>query len=346
MSGTPRWEEEVRRIRGALSSPSLVAALRSEAEIFPDLSKQKDVRPLFEVEADPGFLFSRQERIVEALAAAPSAIATRAFWDLVVWKDLFSFETLDIDGALTVLASQPSGVFLYWPPLACPLSCGTIREVFERMSARNSGGGVSRIENLSRDEAAVCEAAGYRVRMQREEYFYDRSAIAKLQGGAYKSRRHDIHLLERSHDPVYRPFEAKDIEGCLELLGRWLDKRSRQYEDDTYRHLLMTAAAAHRAALRQGVRAGLAGRVVEIAGGIAAYTFGAQQGPEVVTNAFEVTDPDIPGLSAFIFQRFAADPLWQGARLINAMDDAGIPSLQRTKMSWRPVRKEPVFVAT
>jgi hypothetical protein len=53
-------------------------------------------------------------------------------------------------------------------------------------------------------------------------------------------------------------------------------------------------------------------------------------------------DLGIKGLSQFIFRRMAEE--FRGFTYINAMDDSGLESLRRQKLSYRPVRQIPSFV--
>jgi len=82
---------------------------------------------------------------------------------------------------------------------------------------------------------------------------------------------------------------------------------------------------------------------VEVQGEVVAYTFGYPLNDDTFCVLFEVTDLSFKGLAAFIFSRFCSDDAVKRFEFINAMDDFEAAALTQAKMSWRPVRLEPVY---
>ena len=60
----------------------------------------------------------------------------------------------------------------------------------------------------------------------------------------------------------------------------------------------------------------------------------------------EVADRTIAGLATFIFRGFAREAAGRGYELMNTMDDAGLPSLARSKRAYHPLRLVPSYIAT
>ncbi|MBF0570003.1 MAG: DUF2156 domain-containing protein, partial [Candidatus Omnitrophica bacterium] len=337
--------EYILYLQDHLSGDSVRSVLWANKDSFPDYSSFGDqLEFLFEIEKS-GFLF-RQDEVARRLLSRPVALSSRSFVNLFDWKDFFDFRLEEIDGNLCVFADQPIGTFLYWPPLGDALSAKAIEECFARMRAHNKGGSLTRIENVAKEELFFFDEKRYAFQVQGYEYLYYRKDIAALAGVDYKAKRHDANLFLREHDPVYRPFTVADREACLELFERWLDKRRSRYEDDIYRHMLEENRTVHGLVMEHCQALGLAGRVVAVAGKIVAYTFGYRLNNDIFCDLLEVADPEMPGVGAFIFREFCADPVWQDCRFVNAMDDFGMPNVKEAKMSYRPAILEPVYAVT
>jgi hypothetical protein len=68
--------------------------------------------------------------------------------------------------------------------------------------------------------------------------------------------------------------------------------------------------------------------------------------PTVFCVALEVADRTIPGLAQFIFRECCRAAHARGAEYINAMDDAGLPKLAKSKQSYRPAAMLHNFIVT
>ena len=324
------------------SSPAVQETLRANTDIFPDYSSAQDqIEICFDI-AGQDFL-SRQREIADWLSRRERVLSASSFVNLFAWKDFFTFRIDEIDGNLCVFADQPVGTFLYWPPLGGTLSRVAAETCFARMREQNKGGSMSRIENVSRGDLIFFDPQRYASHLQGHEYVYYRKDIADLKGDDYKSKRHDINQLMRRTHLEYRPFMSSDFKGCAELFDRWLDKRRRQHEDETYRHMLQENRSVHRLLLQNTNALELLGRVVTVDDRIAGYTFGYPLSEYVFCDLLEVTDPAVTGLSAFLFREFCADEAVQGFTFVNAMDDFGMPNISQGKLSYRPAFLEPIY---
>jgi hypothetical protein len=340
----------ISELKAFFSMPAVTDFLKEHAGCFADYSGHgTETVLLFEVAAGLSAgeeLLARQAGMKRWLSARPAPLSTRSFVNLFAWKDFFTFDTEEFDGNLCVYARQDIGTFLYWPPLGACLSPKALEYAFQRMKDINRGRNLTRIENLSQEEVLRVDAARYAANLQGYEYYYYRQDIAGLKGGDYKSRRHDINLLTRSHRVLSRPFTPGDAASCREVFERWLDNRYKKNEDVVYRAMLEENRPVHRSLLAHAASLGLIVRVVEVDGGVAGYTAGYALSKDTFCVLLEVTDPRVQGLPAYIFRELAADPEVTPFKFLNAMDDFGMPGVARAKMSYRPAYLEPVFSLT
>jgi uncharacterized protein len=110
--------------------------------------------------------------------------------------------------------------------------------------------------------------------------------------------------------------------------------------------MLQDAASVHRRALSDGEGLGLIGRVVEVEGALAGYSFGYPLNRETFCIALEVADREKKGAAAYLFRAFCRSLAGlDGLQWINAMDDSGLPDLRRTKASYRPEKKLGLYLA-
>lgn len=345
------WQDYVAVLRAFFSRTEVRRFVADNRFVFPDYSAFADqLRPVFEVRSSFTADLLRERPRFEAFARMSGGrLSALAFPNLFAWQDSFDFDLQEVDGNLCIFARQPVGTFLYLPPLGRPLSSATVRRVFDTLRARNRGGGLSRIENVGRDELQFFDPEGY-VRTERgSEYFYLRKEIASLNGQGLKSKRHDVNLVERKMAPKFRRYVPADREACRQLFDRWLDRKLSALDDDTSgmpRHMLADAAYVHGYLWDFWGQLGVEGRVAEVGGRVAAYTFGCRITEDTFCVLVEVADPDMAGLASFIFRALADDEAVRPCRYLNAMDDYGLPSLTRTKLSWRPAFLEPVYTVT
>ena len=80
----------------------------------------------------------------------------------------------------------------------------------------------------------------------------------------------------------------------------------------------------------------MVGRVVEVNGQVAAYTFGYQLNATTFCVLFEIADRQVKGLGAYIFREFCRE--LEPYEFINTMDDSGLDGLRRAKLAYHPIR--------
>ncbi|MBF0330406.1 MAG: DUF2156 domain-containing protein [Candidatus Omnitrophica bacterium] len=337
------WDQHLATIRAFFEKKDVRFMVECGAACYPDYALSPD-----EVEEVLSFdpaeeLWAMRPLLERALSLRPQVLSGRAFVNMFAWKDFFEFRLEELDGHVCVFADQSAGTFMYWPPLGRDIPSDVIDRCFERMSARNRGGSLTRIENVAEEELKYFDPLKYRFERRGQEYVYARAAIAALTGNTYKSRRGEVNAFESRYAYVFRPYEDADFNACADLFDRWSAGRAGKHQDDMYRHMLAENRMVHRLLLSYAVRLGLTGRVVVVDGKIAAYTFGYALNADVFCVLLEVADVTVKGAPSFIFSRLCDDEALAGYTWVNVMDDFDASDLARTKMSWRPARLESFY---
>ena len=338
---SPEWDPYVAGLKRFFLDPANTGVLKAAAASYPDYSAFSDeVEFIFDIPFRSGAeaLLERKAALDGWFARRKPVLSSRALVNVFAWSDVFDFTMDEVDDNFLIFARQHQAEFLYCPPLGDAISPRAVTAAFSRMK-----GGAARIEAVAEGEIAAFDGARYRAHVQGEEYCYERARIAALAGNDYHSKRSDVNGFIRRHKPLIRVFHPDDAMACLDLFDRWLDNRRASYEDDIYRAMLVENRLVHRRLILSAARLGLVGRVVEVQGEIAGYTFGYVLNGETFCVALEVAAPGLKGLPAFIFREFCADPAVVPYKFINAMDDFGMPSVARAKRSWRPSHMEKVY---
>ena len=80
---------------------------------------------------------------------------------------------------------------------------------------------------------------------------------------------------------------------------------------------------------------GLSGGVVEVDGGVEAFSIGERLNPDTAVIHLEIANPRYDGLAQFINREFVKNE-WAALKYINREQDMGIAGLRRAKMSYYP----------
>jgi hypothetical protein len=261
-----------------------------------------------------------------------------------IWRDHFRYEWMDLEGHGCLLASNDEGSFLALPPVG-PDPCGpAMVRAFEFLSERNKAKAMTRIENVPEGLAVRCREKGYRVTSKGPDYLYRREDLVGLHGDRYKSQRVDYNHCVKQSRPVFRAFRSDDAEACLDLFRQWRQGVKHAGASDLAVHLATDAEHAHRQGLTHAADLGLIGRVVEVEGRVAAYTFGYSLDARTFCVLFEIADRRVKGLGAYIFREFCRE--LEGYELINTMDDSGLEGLRRAKLAYHPIKLIESFIVS
>jgi hypothetical protein len=235
---------------------------------------------------------------------------------------------------------------MYLPPLGENLNVAVIEKCFEKMARHNRGSDVSRIENVSHEMLSIFPGHTYQSHKKGYDYLYYREDIANLTGNPFKSKRSSYNQFIKNHPYQYCPYKDDAREECARLYDIWANHKLSRCQNDIEPHMIEENRMVHRECIKHTRELGLAGRVVLVDNKIAAYAFGYPLNKNVFCILFEITNPNIKGLPAFIFREFCADKEIQSFRFINVMDDSESESMRRVKLSFHPAVLFPAYVVT
>ena len=276
----------------------------------------------------------------------PEALAAYAFAYHAIWTSLMPYWWLESEDTVFLFAQSPDGFFMPLIPLGPRPLEQTASDAFALMQQWNGLSPVSRIENVMARHKPALEQAGFRCTQKGGDYLYRADALAALAGDDYKSQRALCNRVEREHTVAMESYRDADQAGCVALYERWASQKQAGERDPLGRLFLEDAKAAHLRVLADHDRLGLHGMVARIEGTVVAYTFGYWLTPQTFCVLLEVADRSIPGLAQYLFRATCRLAVAQGARFLNAMDDAGLVGLRDAKMAYRPTAVIENWVAT
>ncbi len=260
------------------------------------------------------------------------------FAHIYCWKDIAHISWIAVDGNLLVFWSQGDDYFLLLPPLGEKISAKAI-EYMKKICVQTNFEPI--IENVNKKYAEGLMQRGFKAKSTGNEYIYCRAKISSLSGGTFKSQRWSYNYLNRNFSPHIRPLKEEDASACLKLYSSWAEERLKKHKDSYYRYILEDSFFFQRRALLDFDKLDLKGIAVEIDGDLAGYSFGYSLDKEMFCIMAEVGNLKYKGISQYLFREFSR--ILEGFKLINAMDDAGLENLRKAKLSWRPLKINPIF---
>ncbi|MBF0479298.1 MAG: DUF2156 domain-containing protein [Candidatus Omnitrophica bacterium] len=289
-------------------------------------------------------LLSKRALINTYLQRKPHYLSALSFVNLFLWKDFFAFDFRIIKESLCVFAKNNMGSFLYFPPLASSPNPEAIKTCFRIMNERNTDKTVTRIENVGIGMTYGSAPEKHEQSLKLKEYCYRTEDIAGLVGNRYKSKRSEYNRFVNVYPSCqFLPYEKSMSGECLKLLRDWTEERGSTGQDDLYNLMLEENITVNKTVFENFELLGMVGRVVKVEGKICAYTFGYPLTKDMFCVVLEVADLSMKGLPTYIFREFCNDAQVRPYKLLNAMDDTGIPNLTATKESFRPVLMVPSY---
>lgn len=274
-------------------------------------------------------------------------LAAFAFPYHYVWTTTLPHRWMEQNGVYFLFAQSPDGWFMPVPPFGAGVFVEAVREGFALMRQWNGASPVSRIENLTDSQKDGLDARTYHFSNKNPDYLYRAEALANLAGDRYKSQRALCNRVEREQPVTFESYRSPDHhQGCRSLYRRWAGQKQAARLDQMGQWLLEDAEAAHEIAWSWGERLGLLGTIAMVRDQIAAYTFGYWLTPTTYAVLFEVADRSMPGLAQALFRQTCRTALRNGAEWINAMDDAGLPGLQKAKQAYHPTTMVKSWIAS
>ena len=266
----------------------------------------------------------------------PSSALSNSLPSFLMWRDEFAYALVSQGSASFLIAHYEP--YVYFPAPPHPFNAETVQTAFDYMRRVNgAGAGISRIEGLTEEQQKSAEKWGFPGRATLEEYLYDRSQIAGLQGDPFRAKRAEINHLLKENAVVLRPYRESDLEKCGELYELWKSQRIPTLQGGMGEKMLLSSQKAHFRALHEGEDWGMDAWVVLLGGRLAAYSAGKALSSGTYGIYLEVTDLTVKGLSAYIFASICRQ--MESFALINTGDAEGLPRLAESKEHWHPCRR-------
>jgi hypothetical protein len=270
-------------------------------------------------------------------------LSVYAFQNLYIWKGLFDIFWAIIHGNLCIFFKDSLGCFLYLPPQGSDPSPRAISDAFAVMDKHNRQSAVSRIENIEGKDVEFYKKLGYACREKFPEYLCLRKNLLQLKGDGFKSKRACVNYFQKNYPFEYTCFDKQDGNECLELYDYWMQGRRGKHKDAVYQGMLEDSRKCLEVLLCNFGKLNFKSGIVKIGNRIKAFTFGFPLSRDIFCVLYEISDLSIKGLSQYIFRRFCAEQ--KNYRYVNIMDDSGLKNLRTVKLSYRPYRLAPGFIA-
>lgn len=309
-------------------------------------------------------------------ATLAEPLSDYTFSQLYTWRNSLRIIWKELSGHLCIFANGTGDLTLLLPPIGDGGSDKALAEAFELMDDYNTAHGVpgrSRVEYASEELLTRFDQQNLRVEPMGADYVYDVNRMIDLAGGDLASKRQAKNRFLRNYTHRVEEYRAeRHLGDCLALLETWKVHQDANHLEEPNANSIKRSkeSIATALCLQTAEQLGLRGMVVYVKEGspslnpesrtlnpsedgfrLCGFTFGEQLGRTQSSITIEKTELQIKGLAQFIFSEFCAR-FWPHRPLVNVGDDWGLPSLNWTKMSYRPVkllnkfvlRREPVIM--
>ncbi len=285
-------------------------------------------------------------------------ISDYSFACTFIWSASLKLYWKQIHRHLCIFANGTGDLTLLSPPLPEPEAtaddmANCLRECFVIMDGYNdrySNRSHSRIEYVSDDILARMRAAprfDLVVTPMSADYVYDMARMIDLAGGPLQSKRSArARFMRRFPDHRTEPLRPEHRQACVALLLRWQKRVEEKFANEPQQSTEPTSptvlrrreVAACEYALDSMDALGLKGLALWVGSELVGFTLGEALTPTQASVLIEKTHPDFVGAPQYIFSEFCRQ-CWADYPECNASDDCGMPSLQFTKETYRPIRR-------
>ncbi len=272
------------------------------------------------------------------------SLSVYAFENIYIWKALFDIRWLILKDCLCIFFRDKIGCFLYLPPLGKQVNGPVIDKVFAIMDRINPNKEISRIENIEEKGLTFYRDLGYQLKGKPPEYLCRRNDLVRLEGEKYKSKRAGCNYFIGHYDYEYLGFDLKYRDDCLRLYVSWMRQRQDKSQDSVYQGMLKDSLSCLKILLDNYRDLDFTGRLVKVDRKIAAFSFGFKLNNGTFCVLYEITDLSIKGLAQFLFREFCSE--LKNYYYVNIMDDSGLDNLKKVKLSYRPFKLIPAYIAT
>ena len=268
---------------------------------------------------------SDKDEVDKFLELYPLEVCELTFANIYIWRDWERPQLTKVKGNLCVLCSPPDEPVYFLEPVGESNLDETV-EICLGLAPRLSRVSERFLKKLKGSYSNQEDRDNF-------DYVYLTQELAELQGKKYDGKRNWIKKFEKKYEYQIKPIDNADVPGCLKLVEQWGEAspgREQEVDDRT-----RATVKAIEEALNNFALFGLSALVVLIDGQVKGFCLGERLNPETAVVHVELASREISGLYQFL-NRECARTVWQQFRYINREQDAGLPGLRRSKLSYHP----------
>jgi len=268
---------------------------------------------------------SDKDEVDKFLELYPLEVCELTFANIYIWRDWERPQLTKVKGNLCVLCSPPDGPVYFLEPVGESNLDETV-EICLGLAPRLSRVSERFLKKLKGSYSNQEDRDNF-------DYVYLTQELAELQGKKYDGKRNWIKKFEKKYEYQIKPIDNADVPGCLKLVEQWGEAspgREQEVDDRT-----RATVKAIEEALNNFALFGLSALVVLIDGQVKGFCLGERLNPETAVVHVELASREISGLYQFL-NRECARTVWRQFRYINREQDAGLPGLRRSKLSYHP----------
>jgi hypothetical protein len=258
---------------------------------------------------------------------------------MVAWRKVLDLHLLIEDEILYMIANWEGGPMLWGPPVGERVSITHIRRAFQllrQLDPEDSEPVIAYLWESYPLWEELVESGEFVVVREGNEYIFDTARIAALAGSDYKKKRKDYLRFQKAYRPIATEYSEGLIPGCLGLLNKWIQQKSKVVSAGDKEKLLIECKACEDA-LKD--RIPLTGAVAMVDGQVQAFSIGGPHVGDTYNCMFEKTNLDFPEAPAFIFSELAKWCVGSYSE-ITMGEDWQVAYLATSKQLWKPIREQ------
>ncbi|MGQ9800632.1 MAG: DUF2156 domain-containing protein [Candidatus Saccharicenans sp.] len=266
-----------------------------------------------------------KKEVDEYMANYPPETCELTFANIYIWRHWEKPLLTRIHGNLCIFCSPPDETAYFLEPVGENQLEETVQVCL------SYGARLSRVF-----EKFIHKIHGpYQIKEDRDnfDYVYLTEELAQLKGKKFDGKRNLIKKLEKNYQTEIKPLSDSDLSSCFEVAERWAQNSPE--ENRLVDARTRAASTAIKEALNNFKQLELQGIVARIEGRVEGFCLGEKLNNDTVVVHVELADRNITGLYQYM-NRECARTIWHGYTYINREQDAGIPGLRRSKLSYYP----------
>ena len=165
------------------------------------------------------------------------------------------------------------------------------------------------------------------------DYIYLAQKLSTFSGKALHGKKNHCNRFEATHQWEFVPISRENIPECLDMLNSWMSDNSQRLDES-----ISYEQEAIKEAFSVYEQLGMEGGILKSEGKVLGFSLGEMASRECFDVNFEKADPTINGAYPMVCRELCRMLMKNHPDLkyINREDDMGLPSLRRSKLSYKP----------